>query len=736
MFFAIFTVKAADQTVNIDGLTIAGIQTGIQNAIAAVENNGVVTVTGTASWLNAGTGGISIEIPSNVSVLWKASFTGRSSAETSLVNIIGGDFEVTADGKIEQSYEGYAITTNGNITVSGGSVSSSSFKNYTIWGTGESSVVKVSGGTVSRTSGDVISIAGEKGSVVVSGGEIHVNAGGVGNTIYAEGANSTVTVSGGSIMYGKISTKGVNSVVTVSGGTVSGIITTGESSIVSVSGGKVINSNGRAIDVSGAKSKIVISGTARVQGTAMTIYFKGNVEVKENAQVIATGTNSAIYTEGENNIITVSGGTVSSTGGNAIYNNGTNGNVIISGGTITTEGGIAIDAAGSVIVSGNGKVIKSTTTSYTVGAIRAVNVEVKENAEITYNNGAAITASGSGTVTVSGGTLKGGNSGTIYTTGRNNKVIVSGGIVSSSGHAIYTFGTGSTVTICENGKVEGGYYGDAIWATGNVEVKDNAEVKAGTANRAIFSRGATVTVSGGIISSSVRAILMNGANSNIIVNGGKVSTTSGRAIENTGTNGKVTISGGMVNATSGYAIAVTEADSKITISGGVVFAYEPVISMKNESNFIGVSGTGVIIGWNQAAGNTSYSQGSANDLSMLPAGCAKWDKVSEDGGITYENGINKGFIALEDITITKGNGITTPQTGLLQIYPNPVTTELHIKLDTQETVDYSIYNNVGQLVMQGKLQNESIINVQSLPIGIYYLKTVGKENATTKFIKN
>ena len=38
--------------------------------------------------------------------------------------------------------------------------------------------------------------------------------------------------------------------------------------------------------------------------------------------------------------------------------------------------------------------------------------------------------------------------------------------------------------------------------------------------------------------------------------------------------------------------------------------------------------------------------------------------------------------------------------------------------------------------MQGKLQDESTINVQSLSNGIYYLNVTGKENETVKLIKN
>ena len=82
---------------------------------------------------------------------------------------------------------------------------------------------------------------------------------------------------------------------------------------------------------------------------------------------------------------------------------------------------------------------------------------------------------------------------------------------------------------------------------------------------------------------------------------------------------------------------------------------------------------------------------------------AIWDANTTKGG--YVSIINKKQV------------ITT-----VQISPNPATTELYINLASQETANYTIYNSVGQIVLQGKLQNNSTVNVQSLSSGIYYLR--------------
>jgi hypothetical protein len=70
--------------------------------------------------------------------------------------------------------------------------------------------------------------------------------------------------------------------------------------------------------------------------------------------------------------------------------------------------------------------------------------------------------------------------------------------------------------------------------------------------------------------------------------------------------------------------------------------------------------------------------------------------------------------------------------GQLKIYPNPAFTQLYVKYFSQETVNYTIYSVVGQIIQQGKLQEDSSINIESLASGLYYLKVLNK---TMKFVK-
>ena len=717
MFFGTFMAQAADQTVSIDGLTTPeAIQTAIQTAIDATGGSGIVTVTGTTS----STLGTTLAIPDGVTLLWKASFSGGSTSGTPLLTIAGGAIEIAADGSISQTGSNYStLFTTVALSVN------------------TDSDVTISGGTVRSSSGIAISVIGENSTVNVSGGT--VTASKFEGTIQIFGANSTVAVTGGEVIN------------TYSSSGSAAIRAESENTKIILNDVQ-INS---PIQSHGANSIISVGGNARVQGGNSTvIYSKGNVEIKDNAQVRATGDNAAIYLAGENGIVTVSGGTVSATtNGRAIAMTDVNGVVSISGDAIiSTASGTTIDCMGSnstAIISGTAKVTRTATSNISGGAVRAANIEVSGDAEISYNNGSAITASGN--VIISGGTLTGGSSsGTINGSGSNSKITVTGGAINLFTYGVYGIYTGGSVVVSDNAKVD-----NRIWASGNVEVKDNAEVGSIQATGA----NSRVTVTGGTVH-SIEITNVNNTGLNVIVGGtGKVlptgsgraiqtrgnveikdnaeiRVTTGNAIESLGANGIITISGGKVIATTGYAVSVAEANSRIIVSGGLAFAYSPVFRVANDNNFTGISSTGVVIGWNQEAGNISYIKGSATDIISLPTGCAKWDKVSDIGGIAYENGTNKGFIELVNITITDaGNGITIPQTTSLQIYPNP--TSDYFIVDYDNFIQLKLYDMLGKEIMAQDINGKTEINIRHLPKGIYNVSILseGRVVGNSKIVK-
>jgi hypothetical protein len=74
------------------------------------------------------------------------------------------------------------------------------------------------------------------------------------------------------------------------------------------------------------------------------------------------------------------------------------------------------------------------------------------------------------------------------------------------------------------------------------------------------------------------------------------------------------------------------------------------------------------------------------------------------------------------VTVTPSSDVNTITQSKMTVYPNPATSQLYITLDTQETVTYTLYNMVGQVMMSGTVQNDVILNIASLSKGIYMVR--------------
>ena len=95
------------------------------------------------------------------------------------------------------------------------------------------------------------------------------------------------------------------------------------------------------------------------------------------------------------------------------------------------------------------------------------------------------------------------------------------------------------------------------------------------------------------------------------------------------------------------------------------------------------------------------------------------------------------FFSKYDINGLIGCEITSNKNMLnnkIKIYPNPIIDYLTIENNTTKTVDFHIYNIVGQTVMKGKIDaNKDKIDVSELPSSVYLLKI---EKQIKKFVKN
>ena len=72
------------------------------------------------------------------------------------------------------------------------------------------------------------------------------------------------------------------------------------------------------------------------------------------------------------------------------------------------------------------------------------------------------------------------------------------------------------------------------------------------------------------------------------------------------------------------------------------------------------------------------------------------------------------------------------------VYPNPTNDEITVSLKGQSVagMDYRITNNVGQVVMSGKLNNRPV-SLKSLPVGLYmfHMTSANGEKYTRQILK-
>ncbi|MEQ9147156.1 MAG: T9SS type A sorting domain-containing protein, partial [Cytophagales bacterium] len=82
------------------------------------------------------------------------------------------------------------------------------------------------------------------------------------------------------------------------------------------------------------------------------------------------------------------------------------------------------------------------------------------------------------------------------------------------------------------------------------------------------------------------------------------------------------------------------------------------------------------------------------------------------------------------VAIYKGDSLTSIDmsnysgVNAFNIFPNPTENELNLELDKKASGKYCIYNDMGQLLLQGRFDNIKAIQIslKELPKGIYTIK--------------
>ena len=301
---------------------------------------------------------------------------------------------------------------------------------------------------------------------------------------------------------------------------------------------------------------------------------------------------------------------------------------------------------------------------------------------IATNKKPLIQLSGNGLFEVAGGEIRNANGKAIYASGSKSEVIVSGGTVTSYNNI--TIDSSGKVTVKGTGKIQqlsNNIVALALRADEGVSIEGGEVIAdkgsaitsfkdSSMSGGKIFSRdgvgfslpsgSAKLIISGGEIT-SINGVALQLAN--VEISGGKIFSDY-RAISYLCTTGSNTantfvITGGEICSTGSLSAVYGRSTGTLTISGGLLYGYKSsmygssgLIDMPEEN--VTVSGTGVVLAWNKAANQTSYPAHGTEHLLKLPeASTAYWSVSGNEAGIRYENGDNRGFVAIPEVEVAK-----------------------------------------------------------------------------------
>lgn len=379
----------------------------------------------------------------------------------------------------------------------------------------------------------------------------------------------------------------------------------------------LIASLGRVLEGDQASSpSIIVGGQAVLEAHGIDSYAYeairsyGDITVKDQARLFSF-MSSTVHSLGAEAKVTISGGQVTSEYGN------NNNQIVRAEGTdsLITVGGTAhiwTDTINGRCIGVGGRII------------------VDEDAVIKAPNGGSCI---------------------MLNINNNASAVIRGGTLESTSNSAITCGpanTGSKVEI--NGGTIKTVSGSALSASGT---EDILIIRGGhlTSNTGtLISTSSKLTLEGGTLTSGATGWLITCGEIDFGGSTRLISMAEGRAINATR---EVRVTGGLIAARQGEAIR--SLSGEVSISGGLVFAYGDRISGAGQVIYadgsLGVTGTGLALAWNQAAGITGYQANTSQDLIVSDGGTALWGTQGGQGGVYYTKGSKQDFLALDQVTV-------------------------------------------------------------------------------------
>jgi autotransporter-associated beta strand protein len=583
-------------------------------------------------------------------------------------------------------------------------------------GTSLSSAATITNNTAIRTivgatSGSDLTV----NSVISGSGDLQFSAG-------ASGGAGTVTLNAANNYTGATIFNAASSGI-IKLGTNNALPTTTDVTMANSSG------NGGILDLNGFDQTIgsltngVGSGSIRNNGASdKTLTVSGSTSPAAFSLAITDGTTNKT-------LLTRSGtGTLELTGTNTYT-----GLTTVSGGTLKLNktGGTTILATNSVSVTGG---------TLQVSTNQTLNNLIVNGGTVTVDDGVTLTING--TLTLTTGNI------TLGATGTGNVIVtsISGG---SSTSYVVTNGSGSLKALNFAGEKTFPVGTATIYAP--VKIDNSApsrdfSVKVGTT----FSGTPAVTAKMVQLQWDVTPSVPTGNNAALTFEwpigseGG--SFIRGNAVEIAHYNG--TIWDAFKLATIAGSGPYTATASGFTSFSPFTVGNQNALSVDLLNISAQSKGTKNVITWSTASEkNNAYFevQHATNGLDFQTVS----EKIKSNGTTTVKNdytfehstpSVIRDYYRLKQVdndgtaTLSKVvSVVATGKNGALKVYPTLATDKLNVSLESKETVDFNIYNLVGQAVQSGQLTGQKELIINHLPSGVYFLK-VG--NATVKFSKN
>ncbi len=695
------TITANTGIVNLSGSTVAGGTVSLTGASTLQLNS--ATIHGGSTLTNSSTG--TIEIASGTNDLGG---TINNSAggilkidNNAILDLEGGSYTQLGAVQLNSIGNNTELVLEGNVTLSGGSVTlSNNAANY-IFG-------QISGDTL--TNQETISGSGHIGNgqmTLVNSGTINAN-GSAGMTISANGGvtnTGTLEATGGATLLlqnsvinnagGTISAN--TGTLNVSGSTVSGgtISLTGASTLQlnssTIHGGSTItNSSTGTIEIASGTNDLggtinnSAGGTLKIDNNAVLDLENGTYSQLGNVQLNSTGNNTELVIEGN---VTLSGGTVTMSANAANYILAANtfdiltnqetiqgaGNIGNGGMGLVNSGTINANASGNLIINVDNLGFNNTGTIEATGATLTiegpgVNFFINDNQSTntltggTYiaNGGNIQWAAGAGGITTLSANVTEENGGQLFNTTTSSNALAGltsitstgsltiGGVAFTDAGAFSNLGSltllgGESFTVGSLSQISGGSL------TAGTYVLDANLNLSGTA-QTITTNAATLTLAGGTIentSNSTNALAGLATNTGKLTIGGtsnNVSTTAA-SFSNTGTL--------TINSGDSFTAAKLTQISGSTLSGGTFVL----------AGNLDLTTTGINITTNSSTltleGGTIMS-GSSNALSGLNSN-TKSLTLALNANLTTSTTSN--FTNTGTMNVNKGSTLTVGGTG-------------------------------------------------------------------------